>query len=153
MPALLVAPLGAWASVNMLVNLLGAELVHNLHTFLCIRPSHCGGDIPLFIASARTRPDFHLQSVLGTKNYRPGGDLHNLLRGWQNYQVEHHLWPAATLLQYRRAHTELVAICLKMGVPYVEEALSTRVARMVRLFLGVDAQVTIDTSLVLTGHK
>ena len=153
LPALLAAPLGAWATGSMLLNLVAAELVHNVHAFLCIRPSHCGGDIPLFTASARTGPERQLQSVLGTVNYRPGGDLHDLLHGWQNYQVEHHLWPAATLLQCRRARSELVAICRTTGVPYVEDVLATRVARMCRLFLGLDRQPTVDTGQLASGTR
>jgi hypothetical protein len=46
LPAILVSPLGGSAVGSMLANLLLAELLHNVQTFVCIRPSHCAGDIP-----------------------------------------------------------------------------------------------------------
>ena len=149
LPVLVAAPFGAAAT--MLTSLILAELLHNVHAFLCIRPSHCGGDIPLFTASSHGRTDFHLQCVLGTTNYRPGGDVHDLLHGWQNYQVEHHLWPAATLLQYRTVHAELVGLCHANGVPYTEEAVHARALKMARLFLGLDRQSTVDTRRLAHG--
>lgn len=144
-PAGLALGIGWWASFSALVNLLLAELLHGIHSFSVIRPSHCGSDIPLFLAPYRSRAEFYLQGVLGTVNYRPTGDLGGLMLGWQNYQIEHHLFPAATLLQYRRAAPELEAICRDHGVPYRAEPLGRRFRKMALLFLNVEHQTTIDT--------
>lgn len=147
-PTLLAWCYSPWAGFSMLTNLVLAELCHNAHTFFCIRPSHCAPDIPLFSAAFTDRQEFHLQSVLGTTNYRPGGDVHDLLHGWQNYQVEHHLWPTATLLQYRLAHPRLVSICAAAGVPYAEDSLRARAAKMARLFTGLEQQRMVDTATI-----
>ena len=145
LPALIAIPLGSWAAVSVVANLVLAEFVHNAHAFLCIRPSHCAADIPLFASSFRSRQEFHLQSVLGTVNYRAGGDANAFLHGWQNYQVEHHLWPTATLLQCRLARTRLVDICRRNGVPYREAGVLSRALKMARLFMGLEHQGMIET--------
>lgn len=149
LPSLLAAPLGAWAAGSMLANLVLAELLHNAQTFVCIRPSHCAGDIPLFTAPFRDRREFYLQSILGTVNYRAGGDVADFLQGWTNYQIEHHLWPSLTLLQYRRARAPLVAICRRAGLPYREGHVLDRYRRTARLFMGLDRQAMLDTRPLL----
>ncbi len=149
LPTLLVVPLGSWAIGSMLANLVLAELAHNAHTFVCIRPNHCAPDIPLFTAPFASRREFYLQSVLGTVNYRSGGDVNDFLHGWTNYQVEHHLWPTLPLLQYQRAHPRLVAICAATGVPYREEGVLRRYGKMAKLFMGLQRQPELDTRRLL----
>ncbi len=144
LPTLIVLPVSEWAAFSMLVNLLLAELVHNAQAFICIRPSHCAADIPLFTREYRDRREFYLQSVLGTINYRVGGDVTDILHGWTNYQVEHHLWPSLTLLQYRLARPEVVAICQRHGVPYREAGVISRYLKTAKLFMGFEHQTTFD---------
>jgi fatty acid desaturase len=145
LPAAVAAPFGGWVAFSVLTNLLLAELAHNAQTFICIRPSHCAADIPLFVTAYRSRREFYLQSVLGTVNYRAGGDMNDIVHGWTNYQVEHHLWPSATLLQYRRAHPEVVAICRRHAIEYREAGVWSRYAKTARLFIGVEHQTYLDT--------
>ncbi len=149
LPALIVSPLGAWAAGNMLANLMMAELFHNAQTFVCIRPSHCAADIALFTNGARNRTEFNAQTVLGTVNYHAGGDVHDFLHGWTNYQVEHHLWPSLTLLQYRKARPQLLEICRRTQVPYREDHVFARYLKMARLFMGLQHQPRLDTNLLL----
>ena len=146
LPTLAAAPFGWWPAFSMLANLILAELVHNAQTFICIRPSHCAADIPLFTGEHRSRGEFYLQSVLGTVNYRCGGDINDILHGWTNYQVEHHLWPSLTLLQYRRAHPHVVAICAAHHVGYREAGVWSRYAKTARLFMGLEHQSYLDTA-------
>jgi fatty acid desaturase len=149
LPALLVAPLGAWTAGSMLANLILAELLHNTQTFVCIRPSHCAADIPLFSSHFQNRREFYVQSVLGTVNYRAGGDVNDFLHGWTNYQIEHHLWPTVTLLQYQKGHSRLVEICRRNNIPYREGNVFTRYAKTARLFMGLEHQSAIDTRRLL----
>jgi fatty acid desaturase len=58
------------------------------------------------------------------------------MHGWLNYQIEHHLWPDMTLLQYRRAQPEVRAICERHGVPYVQESVWRRCAKAVAVIIG-----------------
>ncbi len=149
LPAVVVAPLGAWAMASMAINLILAELLHNAQTFICIRPSHCAADIPLFGTPFADRKEFYLQSVLGTVNYRAGGDLNDILHGWTNYQVEHHIWPTLTLLQYRKARPGVVDICRRNGVPYREGSVFARYVMTGRLFMGLEHQTALDTKAMV----
>jgi fatty acid desaturase len=150
-PALLVLPFGTWFALSMLVNLVLAELIHNAQTFICIRPSHCAADIPLFRHAHADRGEFFLQSIMGTVNYRHPGELGSYIQGWTNYQIEHHLWPSATLLQYKKARPAVQEICARHGVSYRAESVLRRYAKTARLFMGLEHQTFLDTRPLMMG--
>ena len=149
LPPLIALPLGIWAATNILLNMIFAELLHNAQTFICIRPSHCASDIPLFKNGFRNREEFYLQSVLGTVNYHSGGNITDSLQGWTNYQIEHHLWPKMTLLKYQQARPKLVEICRRNHIPYKEENVLLRFWETSKLFLGLEHQSIINTQSLL----
>jgi len=149
LPTLLASLLGPWAAFSMFVNLVFAELLHNAQTFICIRPNHCAGDIPLFGSRYESRTEFFLQSVLGTINYQAGGNVIDMLHGWTNYQIEHHLWPKITLLQYQRARPRVMEICRRHGIPYRVDNVFVRYARTARIFVGLDHSPVIETKTLL----
>jgi fatty acid desaturase len=140
--ALLISP---FAALSMAINLVLAELLHNAQTFICIRSSHCAGDIPLFAARYENKTEFFVQSIIGTVNYQAGGDVIDMLHGWTNYQVEHHLWPTMTLLQYQRARPQVAAICARHGIPYRVENVFARYARTGLNFVGAERPAVVDT--------
>jgi fatty acid desaturase len=74
--------------------------------------------------------------VVGSANYRCGGDATDLMHGWLNYQIEHHVWPDLTLLQYRRAQPRLKALCERHGVPYAQESVFRRFRKMAAIAVG-----------------
>ena len=49
-----------------------------------------------------------MRQVLGSTNFRTGGDVNDFLHGWLNYQIEHHLWPdlSPRQLQFAQPLTE-----------------------------------------------
>ena len=57
----------------------------------------------------------HFKQVIGSANFRTGGDVNDFLHGWLNYQIEHHVWPSLSALSYQRGQPELKAICEKYG--------------------------------------
>jgi fatty acid desaturase len=150
LPTLLASLLGPWAAGSMFINLLLAELLHNAQTFVCIRPSHSAADIPLFVAGARSRKELYAQSVLGTVNYRSGGDVNDFLHGWTNYQVEHHLWPNLTLMQYQKSRPYLLQICRRNNIPYKEGNVIERYIKTARLYMAMEHQTTIDTRIIIS---
>jgi fatty acid desaturase len=77
-----------------------------------------------------------MQQVVGSANYRTGGDLNDFAHLWLNYQIEHHLWPDMPMLKYREVQPKVRALCEKYGVPYVQESVWTRVRKMVEVVLG-----------------
>jgi fatty acid desaturase len=152
LPVLLVWPFGPWVALSILANLVLAELIHNAQTFICIRPSHCAADIPLFRHAHADRGEFFLQSILGTVNYRHPGELGSFIQGWTNYQIEHHLWPSATLLQYKKARPVVQEICARHGVTYRAEPVLRRYAKTARLFMGLEHQSYLDTRPLMLAN-
>jgi len=122
--------LGPIASVNVLLNTLMAEVIGNLHAFIVITPNHSADDLYRFDGNARNRREFFLRQIIGSANYRTGTDLIDWSQMWLNYQIEHHIWPDMTMLQYRKAQPKVKEICERYGVPYVEENVFKRVRRM-----------------------
>ena len=87
---LLPGGLGAKCYANALANLVVADLVTNLHSFLTIVTNHAGDDLYRFDDScAPNSPEFFLRQVLSSANYRTGGDANDFWHGFLNYQVEH----------------------------------------------------------------
>jgi fatty acid desaturase len=135
LPALFL-PLGLWAAFSVLCNSLLAEVLTNLHTFLVVGPNHTGEDLYRFDSSPEGRGERYLQQVIGSANYRTGGDLNDYLHLWLNYQIEHHLFPDLSMLQYQRVQPKVHALCEKYGIPYVQESVWTRVRKMVDVVVG-----------------
>jgi fatty acid desaturase len=138
----LASPLGWWAVLSVLINSVLAELLTNAHAFVAIVPNHAGPDLYRFEGRTRNRGEFYLRQIVGSANYRCGGDLNDVMHGWLNYQIEHHLWPDMSLLQYRKAQPEVRAICERHGVPYVQESVWKRCGKAVEIMVG-DASMRV----------
>lgn len=136
---LLFAPLGWEASVAVLVNSVVGEVFANLHAFAIIVPNHAGSDMYRFETAPRGKKEFYQRQILGSVNYRTGGDLNDFLHGFLNYQIEHHLWPDLPMKAYQRAQPEVEALCKAHGVPYVQQSVWTRVWRTVRVMTGAES--------------
>ena len=132
----LATPLGWWAVLSVAINSVLAEFLTNAHAFVTIVPNHAGDDLYAFEGRTKSRAEFYLRQIVGSTNYRCGGDLNDVMHGWLNYQIEHHLWPDMTLLQYRRAQPEVKAICERHGVPYVQESVWRRCSKAVAIIVG-----------------
>jgi len=133
---LLFFPLGPWAVMSVWVNSLLAEFVTNIHSFLLIIPNHCGNDLVRFDLPTGSREEFYLRQIIGTVNYRCGGDWRDFLHGWLNYHIEHHLFPDLTMLQYQRMQPKLRALCEKHGLPYVQESVFRRAKKALDIMSG-----------------
>ena len=144
LPALFL-PLGTWAAASALVNSLLAEALTNLHTFLVVGPNHTGEDLYRFDSAPEGRGERYLQQVLGSANYRTGGDLNDYLHLWLNYQIEHHLFPDLSMLQYQRLQPQVQALCERYGIPYVQESVWTRARKMVDVVVGKSSMRRIGT--------
>ena len=136
---LLFLPLGNWAAVYVLINVLLAEVFTNIHTFLTIVPSHAASDLYRFTTPVANRNEFYVRQVIGSSNYRCGSDLNDFLHGWLNYQIEHHLWPDLSMRQYQQVQPRVRALCEKYGIPYVQESIFTRFVKLWKILLGVES--------------
>jgi len=120
-----------------IVNLILAELLTNVHGFLAVVTNHAGEDLYRFDTKCQARGEqFYLRQVIGSVNFRTGSDVNDFMHGFLNYQIEHHLWPALSMLSYQRAQPRVKAICKKYGVPYVQENVFIRLKKTVDIMVG-----------------
>jgi len=131
-----------WMGVSIFANIVLAEAFTNIHSFLVIGPNHSGSDLFRFYNSIKSKGEFYLHQIHGSTNYRCGSDMNDFLHGWLNYQIEHHLWPNLSMLQYKRIHPEVKAVCIKYNIPYRQESLFKRVVKMYKIFIGVEKMAT-----------
>ena len=136
---LLFIPLGPVAVINVWINTLLAEIISNLHGFLVVVPNHAGNDILLFEDSANNKSEFFLRQITGSTNFKTGGDINDMLHGWLNYQIEHHLWPDLPMSEYQRLQPQVKALCQKYGIPYVQESVWVRLKKTVDIMVGNNA--------------
>jgi len=134
-PALFL-PLGVWAWSAVLINSILAEIVANVISFVIIAPNHTGDDVYRFDKSFKNKAEFYVQQVTGSVNYPSGTDLRDFMAAYLNYQIEHHVWPDLPMLKYRQAAPQLKAICQKHGVPYIEESVFKRFAKLWSIMMG-----------------
>lgn len=132
-------PLGPIAAFNVWANTVMADIIGNVHAFVVIGPNHSADDLYRFDTPVQNRREFVLRQIIGSANYRTGTDLLDWPQMWLNYQIEHHIWPDMTMLQYRAAQPRVKALCEKYGVPYVEENVFKRAKRMVDVIVGPKA--------------
>lgn len=141
-PALF-APLGPWAVWSVLVNSVFAEVLANIESFLLIVPNHAAEDLPCFEDRPKSRGEFLYRQIVGTANYRTGGEALAFAHAWMNYHIEHHLWPDLPLSKYRDAQGRLRRICEAHGLPYRQEGVLRRAWKAVRIMVG-DASMAAD---------
>lgn len=139
-------PLGKTAVASVFFNSLIAEVFTNWHSFIMIAPNHTGDDIPTFTTPSSSRSEFFLRQILGSVNFTTGHDLIDFLCGGLNHQIEHHIWPDATLSQLQKARPKLKNLCLKFGVPYIEGSVASRVLITLKTMVGKLPIIQIETN-------
>lgn len=136
-PLLAIPGIGPTLYGHALANLVLAEILTNIHAFITIVTNHAGEDLYTFDDAVKPKtPSFYVRQIVGSANYATGTDLIDFSHGWLNYQVEHHVWPDLSMLQYRKGAPQLKAICEKYGVPYVQESVFERLRKTVDIMIG-----------------
>ncbi len=133
---LLFLPISAIAATNVFINVVMAEIITNLHSFLVIGPNHTGEDVMMFEDKAKGKGEFYLRQIVGSVNYPNGTNLLDFLHGWLNYQIEHHLLPDMPASQYQKAQPLVKAICEKHDIPYIQESVFTRLRKTLDVMVG-----------------
>lgn len=136
-------PLGPIAAGNVFLNSLWAEIFTNIHAFLIIGPNHTGEDLYRFDEPVKSRNEFYLRQIVGSANYHCGDEIGDWLQMWLNYQIEHHIWPDMTMLQYRKVQPKVKALCERMNIPYVQESVFTRAKKMVDVIVGKTQMIRV----------
>jgi fatty acid desaturase len=120
-----------------MINLVLAELLTNVHSFIVVVTNHAGEDLYRFDTKCQPRSgDFYLRQIIGSADFATGNDVVDFMHGFLNYQIEHHLYPALSMLSYQRAQPRVKAICEKYGVPYVQENVFIRLRKTVDIMVG-----------------
>eukprot|EP00928_Gymnodinium_smaydae_P097447 TRINITY_DN8831_c0_g2_i2.p1 TRINITY_DN8831_c0_g2~~TRINITY_DN8831_c0_g2_i2.p1 ORF type:complete len:342 (-),score=47.12 TRINITY_DN8831_c0_g2_i2:184-1209(-) len=118
-------------------NVVGAELITNVHVFCTIVTNHAGADLWWFQDPCKAdSPEFFLRAVLGSTAYPAGNDLIDYYHGYLNYQGEHHAFPDLSPLHYQRLHPRFKTVCEEFGVPYVQENIVTRSMKTIDIIVG-----------------
>ena len=122
---------------NVLCNLFLTEISTNIHSFIIISPNHCGDDLYRFDTHVTPKSgEFYLRQIISSSNYTAGNDFIDFLQGWLNYQIEHHLFPDLSMLQYRYAIPMVKEVCLKHSIPYVQENVFIRLSKTIDIMTG-----------------
>jgi len=128
---------GQAVAMTALANLAAAEVLTNLHSFLIVVPNHAGEDVYRFKTPVKVKSDeFYLRAVIGSVNFKTGGNVNDFMHGWLNYQIEHHMFADMSMLSYQRMAPEMKALCEKYGVPYVQENVFTRLRKTLQIGVG-----------------
>jgi len=138
--------LGSTMYWNAVSNLLVAELLTNIHSFVVVVTNHAGDDMYRF--NSRCRPfsgSFYLRQILASVNFWTGSDINDFLHGFLNYQIEHHLWPNLSMRSYQKAAPLVRVICMKHNVPYVQENVFRRVWKTVQIMVGATSMKRFPT--------
>lgn len=138
--------IGKQAALFVLINTIFAEIIANIYSFLTIATNHTGDDIYTFENQHINKADFYVRQIIGSVNYPNGSDFKDFLYGGMNYQIEHHIWPNASLLQLQKLRPELQKICNEYEIPYKEEPLRKRAVKLLQGITYSDAdEIVIET--------
>jgi fatty acid desaturase len=147
-PLLVIPGIGPSLFGHALVNLIFADILTNLHGFVTIVTNHAGDDVYAFDDAVKPKSAaFYVRQVVGSVNYEAGTDVVDFSHGFLNYQIEHHVWPDLSMLQYQRGAPKLKAICGKHGVPYVQESVWKRLRKTVDVMVGQTSMPDFPTHL------
>ncbi|QSZ43042.1 fatty acid desaturase [Sulfurimonas aquatica] len=137
-------PFGMGAVLNVLILLLVAELLANLHSFLVIVPNHSAEDIYQFSTPHKTQGEYYLRQIMGSVNYNTGTDFIDFMHGFLNYQIEHHLFPNMPLSFYQKMQPMVKEICKKHNLEYRQDSVFKRILMTVDLMVGKTKLLRID---------
>jgi fatty acid desaturase len=136
-PLLAIPVVGPTLFINAISNIFLAEVVTNIHSFITIVTNHAGEDLYTFDDAVKPKsPAFYVRQIVGSANYDYGKDSIDFWHGYLNYQIEHHVWPDLSMLQYQKGAPRLKEICDKYGVPYIKESVFERLRKTVDIMIG-----------------
>ena len=74
---------------NALANLLIADVLTNIHSYIAIVPNHAGPDLYRWTTHCKPLSGaFYIRAVVSSANYSAGCDLLDASQGFLNYQIE-----------------------------------------------------------------
>ena len=145
LPALFLAH-SKQAALYVFINSIMAEIIANIYSFCTIATNHTGDDIATFTGSPVNKADYYLRQIVGTVNYPSKSQFQDFYYGGMNFQIEHHVWPNASVYQCKKLRPELIKICNKYNIPYREEPLSKRLGKLLSAITLADGgEIEVST--------
>jgi len=135
---------GTSAALGVLITMLMAEFVANLHSFLVIVPNHSAEDIYMFNEPHKSQGEFYLRQIMGSVNYNTGSDLLDFAHGFLNYQIEHHLFPNMPHSFYQAMQPKTKELCKKYNLEYRQESVFKRIFMTIDLMVGKTKLLRVD---------
>ncbi len=133
---LLFLPLGKTAVLYAFINMLLAECITNMHSFLVIGPNHTAEDLYRYDFHYENKDQFYVTQIMGSANYNCGDEFTDYMSIWLNYQIEHHLFPDLPMSKYREIQPKVKALCAKYKIPYRQESIFKRFGKMLDVTVG-----------------
>jgi fatty acid desaturase len=128
------------AARRALITSLMAEGCTNAHAFIIIACNHSGNDMWRYETSCRAySAEWFLRCAYSSTNFETGNDFIDVMYGWLNYQIEHHMFPDMTPLQYRKLQPLIKSVCKKHGVQYIQQNALKRTWKMLRVAVGAES--------------
>merc|ERR1712151_1117319 len=123
-------------------------MLSNLDSFIIIACNHSGSDLYRYSTSCKAySAEWFLRCAYSSANFETGNDFIDTMYGWLNYQVEHHMFPDMTPLQYRKLQPLVKSICQKHGVVYTQQNALRRTWAMLRVAVGMDSMRSVTACL------
>jgi len=123
--------------MNAVKNLFLSEIFTNIHAFIAVVPNHAGDDMYRFREGCRPHSgSFYLRQVLASADFDMGTDLIDMMHGFLNYQIEHHLFPNLSMKSYQKCAPMVRSICKKHGVPYIKQNVFIRTKKTIDIMTG-----------------
>jgi fatty acid desaturase len=129
---------------NTLYNLILTEFFANIYSFSIIASNHCGKDLYRFNKSDVSENGRIYRAALGSVNFPLGNDIIDFSHGYLNYQIEHHMFPNLSCLEYKKLAPKVEEICKKYDVQYIKQNIFIRLYYTYRIFVGLDKMKVYD---------
>jgi fatty acid desaturase len=101
-----------------------------------VGPNHTADDLYRFDFHYHGRQEFYATQVLSSANYHCGTEFVDYLSLWLNYQIEHHLFSDLPRSKYREIQPVVKSLCERYGLPYRQESVFRRFAKMTDVAVG-----------------
>jgi len=138
------------AATRALITALIAEALTNAHSFVIIACNHSGEDLYRYETSCKAySAEWFLRCAYSSANFETGTEFVDCVYGWLNYQIEHHMFPDMTPLQYRKLQPLIKSVCQKHGVLYLQQNALLRTWKMFRIAAGTASMKQCDAILPL----
>lgn len=130
--------LGTTYGYYAFINLIISELLSNMYSFMIIVTNHVGSDLYRFSTKCKNEKERVFRAAIGSTNYNQGTEIIDFLHGYLNYQIEHHMFPELSALEYKKMAPMVKEVCKKHNIQYVQENVFIRTYKTFLIFIGYE---------------